>query len=241
MTAAKTRPRWWLAIVGTAVAVSAVLLAACFPSVKAAWMGAYDPDPNALRANFFSEPASPQVHRVADQIVGSADHRQQPFVLVDKVNARVYVFAGDGGLRASSPALIGSAVGDDSVPGIGLRPIADILPAERTTPAGKFLSEAGHNAKGEDIVWVDYDAAISMHRVRATNPAEQRLERLATPMAADNRISYGCINVPAAFFDEHVSPVFRAGKSFVYVLPEVKPDALAFGWSLDPGTPIAAK
>ncbi len=204
-------------------------------------MGAVDTPAHVLRANFFGEPASPQVQRVADQIVASADHRQQAFLLVDKVNAQLFVFNADGGLRASSPVLIGSALGDDSVPGIGLRPIADILPAERTTPAGKFLSEAGRNAKGEDIVWVDYDAAISMHRVRATNPAEQRLERLATPTAADNRISYGCINVPAAFFDTHVSPIFQAGKSFVYVLPEVKPDALAFGWPLDAGTPIAAQ
>ena len=35
----------------------------------------------------------------------------------------------------------------------------------------------GVNASGEDILWVDYDNAISMHRVRPTNPAERRLER----------------------------------------------------------------
>ena len=43
------------------------------------------------------------------------------------------------------------------------------------------LSEPGRNLQGEDIVWVDYDAAVSMHRVRANNPAERRLERLARP------------------------------------------------------------
>ncbi len=58
--------------------------------------------------------------------------------------------------------------------------MASILPEERTTPAGRFVAELGHNIKGEDIVWVDYDAAVSLHRVRATNPTERRLQRLAT-------------------------------------------------------------
>jgi len=84
--------------------------------------------------------------------------------------------------------LLGLARGDDSVPGIGERKIAEILPFERTTPAGRFVGERGRNASGEDIVWVDYDAAVSMHRVRATNPKERRLERLASPTPADNRI-----------------------------------------------------
>lgn len=55
------------------------------------------------------------------------------------------------------------------------------LPHERTTPAGRFLAEAGRNADGDDIFWVDYDVAVSMHRVRAHVPAERRLQRLASP------------------------------------------------------------
>ena len=39
------------------------------------------------------------------------------------------------------------------------------------------------------MVWVDYDAAVSMHRVRTTNAAERRLARLASPGIDDNRIS----------------------------------------------------
>jgi hypothetical protein len=62
--------------------------------------------------------------------------------------------------------LLGLARGDVSVPGIGERKISDINPHERTTPAGRFISEPGRNLSGEDIVWVDYDAAVSMHRVR---------------------------------------------------------------------------
>ncbi|MCY1536051.1 hypothetical protein D9M68_714880 [compost metagenome] len=60
-----------------------------------------------------------------------------------------------------------------------------------------------------------------MHRVRATNPSEQRLQRLASTTASDNRISYGCINVPAAFYDRYVKPMFASRGRAVYVLPAV--------------------
>lgn len=85
------------------------------------------------------------------------------------------------------------------------------------------MAEPGRNTLGEDVVWVDYDNAVSMHRVRATDPQERRLERLDSNSAVDNRISYGCINIPVAFYDAVVRPVFGAGRGVVYVLPEVEP------------------
>ena len=118
---------------------------------------------------------------------------------------------------------------DDSVPGIGERRIADIRPHERTTPAGRFAAELGTNTGGEDILWVDYDAAVSMHRVRPVKAPEKRLERLASASAADNRISYGCINIPAAFYDGVVKPLFQPRNGIVYVLPDTKPLAEVFG------------
>jgi hypothetical protein len=45
--------------------------------------------------------------------------------------------------------------------------------------------------------------------VRLTTPAERRAERLASPTAADNRISYGCINLPPDFFDQVLWPALR--------------------------------
>lgn len=167
--------------------------------------------------------ASAEALRVAKAAVAANDPMGRPFAIVDKQGARVHVFAADGKLQASSPVLLGLAKGDDSVPGIGERPMAQIRPAERTTPAGRFVSEPGRNLQGEDIVWVDYDAAISMHRVRATNKKERRLQRLATATVADNRISYGCINVPAAFYDRYIRPALGTAKGMVYVLPEASP------------------
>ena len=80
------------------------------------------------------------------------------------------------------------------------------------------------------MVWVDYDAAVSMHRVRPTlQPRERRAERLASETIDDNRISYGCINVPAAFYDAHIQPVFSRMPAIVYVLPEHKTVEEVFG------------
>lgn len=157
---------------------------------------------------------------LARAIVAAADNRAAPFAVVDKKNARVFVFDAAGRLQGWSPVLLGLARGDDSVPGIGEREMSRIRPDERTTPAGRFRTEPGRNTKGEDIVWIDYDAAVSMHRVRTTDKSERRLERLASPSVADNRISYGCINVPAEFYDAYIKPALGSRRGVVYVLPE---------------------
>ncbi|MHB8914270.1 MAG: hypothetical protein ACYC4K_00490 [Thiobacillus sp.] len=169
---------------------------------------------------------------MADWVAHTHDNGNAEFMIVDKRNAKVYVFDAAAKLRAASPVLLGAAKGDDSVPGIGTRPLSEVRPEERTTPAGRFVAESGRNLKGEDIVWVDYDAAVSMHRVRATNPVERRLERLATPSVDDNRISYGCINVPVSFYETHVKPSAAKQRVVVYVLPETKSMQQVFG-SLD--------
>lgn len=159
---------------------------------------------------------------LAQWVVGSADNGDRHFAIVDKRHAQVLVFDARGRLAGATPVLLGYAAGDDSVPGIGQRPIEQVRPEERTTPAGRFVAQAGRNALNEDVVWVDYEAAVSMHRVRATNPAERRAERLASPTADDNRISYGCINMPSEFFDTVVWPAFGQRRGIVYVLPEHK-------------------
>lgn len=171
-------------------------------------------------ADFKGHAASPEAIHVANWVVDASDSHHMPFVIIDKRNAQVHVFDAQGALLGSSPVLLGSAHGDDSVKNIGERPIAQVRPEERTTPAGRFVTEPGRNATGEDVIWVDYDAAVSMHRVRATNPKERRLERLATATSDDNRISYGCINVPVAFFEGVLSPTLKQVHAIAYVLPE---------------------
>lgn len=168
--------------------------------------------------------------RVAAWAARAHDHDGKAFFVVDKVRATLYLFDAGARLQARTPVLLGAARGDDSVPGIGTRPMTHILPGERTTPAGRFVAEGGRNQRGEDVVWIDHDAAVSMHRVRATVAQERRLERLRTATAGDNRISYGCINVPVAFYDRHVRAVFATGRTaVVYVLPETRSLQAQFG------------
>ena len=174
-------------------------------------------------ADFADEEASPETRQIANWVMATRDHRGMPFVIVDKPHVRVFVFQPDGKLVGAAAALMGSAIGDDSVYGIGEREMSAILPHERTTPAGRFVTRPGLNSFGEDIVWVDYEAAVSMHRVRAKDPREHRLERLASATPDDNRISFGCINLPAAFYDSVVKPALGSASGVVYVLPETRP------------------
>lgn len=171
----------------------------------------------------------PEARRLAHWVALTSDHAGAPYIIVDKKNARLFVFEPNARLRAHSAVLLGSALGDHSVPGIGTRPMAQILPTERTTPAGRFVAERGRNTQGEDVVWVDYEAAISMHRVRTGNPTERRAARLASPTLADNRISYGCINLPVAFYNQFIQPIFAQHKAMVYVLPDTAPLEAVFG------------
>jgi hypothetical protein len=155
-------------------------------------------------------------------ITASQDNAGLPFVIVDKVDARVFVFDSLGGLGGAAPALLGLRRGDDTIPGIGQRKLATILPADRTTPAGRFQASLGHDFD-QDILWVDYDSALSLHRVIVGGRSDRRQARLASRTAADNRISYGCINVPADFYDNVVAPAFKGTVGVVYILPETKP------------------
>jgi hypothetical protein len=166
---------------------------------------------------------SPEARFIADWAADSDDAGGMPFVIIDKKRAHVYVFDGDARLLDSSPVLLGSAAGDDTAPGVGDKPLSQVKAEERTTPAGRFVGERGHNARGEDVVWVDYDAAVSMHRVLTTNAAERRAERLATPTIDDNRVSFGCVNVPVAFYEKFIRPTFAERKAIIYVLPDTKP------------------
>ncbi|MES2911941.1 MAG: hypothetical protein V4718_11160 [Pseudomonadota bacterium] len=185
-------------------------------------------------AEMSGEDASPDAKFVANWVADSRDNRNMSFVIIDKKNTRVFVFNADAKLIGATPVLLGAMPGDDSVTGIGKKAIADVLPEERTTPAGRFVAEPGRNAHGEDVVWVDYDAAVSMHRVRIVDPKERRLERLASPTTDDNRISFGCVNIPVAFFENVLSPEFRARYGVVYVLPEVKSVREVFTAAYDP-------
>lgn len=151
----------------------------------------------------------------------SADHQSLPFAIVDKKSAEMHVFDARGRLVASSPVLLGATVGDHSVPGVGERAQRGaVRPDERTTPAGRFVSHAGENHTGEHVVWVDYESAFAIHRLRPGRAFKARVERLGLPGADGKRVSEGCVVAPVAFYENVVQRVLGAGRSIVYVMPE---------------------
>jgi hypothetical protein len=135
------------------------------------------------QANFLGETPSPEARQVANWAMGSGDNQGLPFMVIDKIRARVFVFDAMGLLRGTSMALLGFAHGDFSSPGIGTR---------------------------------------KLHRVVRGNPGDNRQQRLASRSPDDKRISYGCINVPAAFFEGVVLQTFTGTSGIVYILPEVR-------------------
>ena len=187
------------------------------------------PAPLFKLANFGQEAFSPESQKLANWVVDSADNGKLPFMIIDKVQARVFVFNAQGQLRGATAALLGLAVGDDSVPGIGQRKLSTIRPEERTTAAGRFVASLDRDVHGEEVLWVDYDTALSLHRVVTKQPKERRAERLASPSPLDNRVSYGCINVPVKFYEDVVSPSFTGTFGIVYILPETRSAREVFG------------
>ncbi len=207
---------WWLPVVAVGASFASPLTAWAAPLAKAEVTRA-----QADATRFGEQGASRNVRDVAAWILTSGDNQALPFVIIDKVDAKVFVFDSDGTIKGATAALLGLGRGDDSVAGIGQRKLATIRPEERTTPAGRFQASLGHDLE-QDILWVDYEASLSLHRVVTGSPKERRHARLASATSRDNRISYGCINVPAAFYDRVVVPAFKGTVGIVYILPETK-------------------
>jgi hypothetical protein len=169
------------------------------------------------------EPSSEAMAQLLSWVIASGDNGGVPFMVIDKVAAKVFVFDAQGQLLGTSPALLGVTPGDESSPGVGDRELSAIKPKDRTTPAGRFVAKFGTASGHRNVLWVDYVTSISLHPVITVNKKERRLQRLKSPTPDDNRITFGCINVPALFYTKIVRPVFEETAGVVYILPETKP------------------
>jgi hypothetical protein len=181
------------------------------------------PAPPVIAVPFLPDvPPSDAAQRVADWVLQSNDNGALPYAIIDKNAARLYLFNAKGVMRGDTAVLIGIAVGDDATPGIGGKNLAEIGPAEKTTPAGRFIARYGVAAGGVRVLWVDYSTSVALHPVVKGTREEHRAERLASPTPDDNRISFGCINLPIPFYNLKVRPMFRKKGGVVYILPDTK-------------------
>lgn len=185
------------------------------------------PKPGPL-ADFGKTEAPADVVHIANWVSYTRNNQNKAFVVVDKKQARMYLFEPNGKLKSDAPVLLGQAVGDVIPPGTASKPISQLKPDEKATPAGRFLARPGKNTHGDNVIWIDYNAAISLHRLRKVGK-ENRAERLATADIGDNRISNGCVNVPPSFYDGLLRPTVLKKGAYVYVLPETKAPQQLFG------------
>lgn len=203
-------------------AASLVATSACAAgSPEGAPAAAGTPAKSQVFGEFHQQEASEETRHVVRWIGERHDNHRMPFVVIDKVDAKVFVFDGSGQLLGAAPALLGMARGDQSAAGIGARKLSAIGPTDRTTPAGRFMASLDRDVHGSEILLIDYDNSIALHAVVKGTVAERRAERLNSATTADNRISFGCINVPAKFYAQVVSSTFHKKSGVVYILPEM--------------------
>lgn len=167
--------------------------------------------------------------RVGNWIAAPGDNGLLPYIIIDKNDASLLLFDADGKPLGRAPVLIGVAVGDEASPGIGSKNLAEIGPAEKTTPGGRSLAKFGLAFGGQKILWVDYATYVALHPIpTGPNKKERRRQRVLSPTRDDNRITFGCINVPTAFYEKRVRPLFLKRGAYVYVLPDTKPLEVVF-------------
>ncbi|RZM36829.1 MAG: hypothetical protein EOP67_04425 [Sphingomonas sp.] len=167
-------------------------------------------------------PQSEPTSRMIAWIAAEHDNAGLPYVVIDKQAASLLLFSGKGDFLGQAPVLLGVGVGDDSSPGVGAKDLADIGPAERTTPAGRFVAKFGRAFGHQRVIWVDYANSVALHAVITTHKSEHRVDRLLSPTPDDNRISFGCINVGTKFYTRTLTPLFQRKGGIVYILPDTR-------------------
>lgn len=121
----------------------------------------------------------------------------------------------------ATPVLLGQTAGDQAMPGVGERTQSGQLRiSDRVTTAGRFSSQPGRNRDGEAVVWIDYDSALAIHRLRPGASQHDRALRLASADPQARRVSAGCVVVPVAFYDAVVAPILGRGRGVIYVMAE---------------------
>ena len=180
--------------------------------------------------------APAEVKEVVSWITSSSDNTRLPFLVIDKPNARVFAFDGAGQFQGDAPVLLGMGKGDRMLAPSAT--MSQMPPHTRITPAGRFVSKLAKDAKGKELLVLDYKAAFSLHPVVKGQPWEHRADRLSSATAEDNRISFGCINVPVPFYNTVISPAFSSTHGIVYILPETSQASAMFRYTPAGSSPV---
>ncbi len=211
-----------LALAGLALTVLVLAPATAQAAAKTAAAERSPTGQDAAPTEPEEEQRSEAATRVATWVAASGDHGKLPYIIVDKPSAQLILFDAKGKQLGTAPVLLGIALGDEATPGIGSKNLSEIGPAEKTTPAGRFLAKFGVAAGRQRVLWVDYATSVALHPIPPGNPKDRRKERMLSKTIDDNRITYGCINVPKVTH-ARISTLFRKRGGYVYILPDQKP------------------
>lgn len=146
-----------------------------------------------------------------DHINETSDNGGRPFIIADKKAGKLYLMNADGKVVDTAPALFG-------------RDTSDAARTDRATGAGKYdltynrdqRLPSGYEGSVQSFDTGTNGETFAIHRVIDVK-GENRSGRLASATARDNRITHGCINVPAEFYNKHLDGELGA---VLYVLPE---------------------
>ena len=148
---------------------------------------------------------------------------KKSFVLVDKPTATVYIIDKDGQLIKSFPAILGAVVGDSTN---FANPKTKIPMEGATTPAIRTILT---NSRMHPKIVKKYEGRflgmrdarrVGIHQVYAGD-LDARLAALATPSVADNRRSWGCINITKENWDAFLKPNIGEGSAII-ITPDIQ-------------------
>jgi len=153
---------------------------------------------------------------VYSRVAPAAMASGKSFIVADKPNGMIHVFTSEGKVIVQDTALFG-------------RDSGDTMDGRKVTPAGKFTMKA---QKWEDYaggftldVWTSKGEfeGVAVHAAYLGHPSENRLSRLATPTAADNKISGGCINTAHDTFIKKIIPnLDTLDGGMLFILPDAQ-------------------
>lgn len=161
----------------------------------------------------------------------NGEYHGKPFVVVDKKQAKLFVFDSGGRILADTSVLCGLAVGDLTTPGVGDLELSRIPPKDRTTAAGKFLLRSGMDMHGGKVLWIDFDSGFAIHTVPEGKANELRLRKLQSIHPKERRVTLGCINVTKEFYQTILSPLFDKASGYIFIIPETMPADSFFGFT----------
>ena len=180
-----------------------------------------------------AERMSPLARMVYESAAPIAKRNGKGFMIADKPNGVIHVFGAKGEYITSGAALFGKQSGDVLV---STATAEDMVDADKVTPAGTFKLRLAPNKDytggyffalmGSNGRTIGRDAngrggSVAIHSVYTYAVAENRINRLKSATAADNKISFGCINTSEKMFLDDLLPrkeEFNGG--MVFVMPD---------------------